>query len=180
MNLNEYIKLATRSESKITNIDTDDAELLQILRIAATALQLLDMYKKQIFYGKEISLNKKRDLFENLENLITDIPFNDKLGNVNPRILHSILGCSSESGELIEALLIGIETGNIDYVNIAEEMADINWYQAIFYDESSLKWSNSLDANIAKLKQRFPDKFNSTDAIERNLDAEREILESKV
>lgn len=34
-----------------------------------------------------------------------------------------------------------------------------------------------LETNINKLKARYPEKFNSNDAINRNLDKEREILE---
>jgi mRNA-degrading endonuclease RelE of RelBE toxin-antitoxin system len=37
----------------------------------------------------------------------------------------------------------------------------------------------SFDINIEKLKERYGDKFSSEMAINRNLDAERQILEKK-
>lgn len=35
-----------------------------------------------------------------------------------------------------------------------------------------------MKANIAKLEARYPNKFNTKDAVERNTDNERQILES--
>jgi len=39
---------------------------------------------------------------------------------------------------------------------------------------------SGMEKNIAKLRNRFPDKFDSDQAINRNTDAERVILEGGV
>ncbi len=103
------------------------------------------------------------------------------------RLLHAFIGLETEVGEILDALKKHIFYGKeLDVVNLAEELGDLDWYKAIATDalatmlerdpyelETSIK-----QTNIAKLKARFPNKFNSTDAIERNLDVERQILES--
>ena len=66
---------------------------------------------------------------------------------------------------------------NFDIVNLLEENGDINWYQAIMMDALGGDWEQILETNIKKLRKRFPDKFTNEDANNRDLDAEREILE---
>ena len=65
----------------------------------------------------------------------------------------------------------------MDVVNILEENGDINWYQAIMMDACGGDWGDILENNIEKLKERFPEKFTNEDALNRDLDAERAILE---
>ena len=47
-----------------------------------------------------------------------------------------------------------------------------------FYNTYKLDQGEYLQKNIDKLIARYPEKFNSDDAINRNLEAERKILES--
>ena len=181
MNLKEYIKLATSTESLIDSVDTNIPLFIRLLQINATVCSLLDLYKKEIFYKKQIDPVEHDGLTNKLYSLMDDDELIeiDEL-NIDTRVLHSILGCTTESGELIMALLDCIIEGKkLDYVNVAEEMADINWYQAIYHDTTGVDWNENLDTNIAKLKRRFPNKFNTEDAINRDLEAEREILEGK-
>lgn len=51
------------------------------------------------------------------------------------------------------------------------------WIQ-VFYTRYNLDIYDCLNKNIAKLKQRYPEKFTTENALNRNLDAERKILES--
>jgi hypothetical protein len=79
---------------------------------------------------------------------------------------------------LIEAILIALQKEEpIDQVNVLEEMGDIFWYSAIAIDATNGNWSQILETNIAKLKHRYPDKFTSENAINRDVVAERKILE---
>lgn len=48
---------------------------------------------------------------------------------------------------------------------------------SLFLEETSLNLEVDLQKNIDKLKLRYPDKFNTNDALNRNLKGEREILE---
>ena len=96
----------------------------------------------------------------------------------NPRILHAAIGCVTESGEMLDALKKQMYYGReLDVVNVKEEAADILWYLAILFDELGTDFETEQARVIAKLKQRFPEKFTEQDAFSRDLDAERNILE---
>jgi len=102
-----------------------------------------------------------------------------RLDNLNIRLLHSALGMFSESGEVLEALMKQFEGGKavLDGVNALEELGDISWYQAIAVDELCGDLDAVRDTNIAKLKARYPDKFSAEAALNRDVAAERVILE---
>src|ERR1044072_8062077 len=93
------------------------------------------------------------------------------------RLLHAAMGMTTEVGELMDALKRHIFYGKpLDFVNLAEEAGDNAWYWAILVDVvekmSGITADEVLQRNIAKLKARYPDKFNSQDALNRNLDTE--------
>ena len=46
------------------------------------------------------------------------------------------------------------------------------------YEDTGFDLEKDLQKNIDKLKQRYPDKFTTENALNRDLDAERKILES--
>ena len=96
--------------------------------------------------------------------------------SINPRIFHAIVGISTESTELLEAL--DFSGKELDNVNICEEFGDLDWYKAIGCDEFNISWDTILNTVIAKLKARYPENFTSKDAINRDLDKEREILDT--
>lgn len=89
-----------------------------VLSILRNCLKLLDLYKKKIFYNKEVDseyfIQKSKDIYRDV-----------------------ILYC------------------NINNIDLEK----------------------SLSINIDKLKQRYPDKFSSERAINRDLQTERNILE---
>lgn len=98
----------------------------------------------------------------------------------NIRLLHAVIGLETEVGELQDALKKSIFYGKpLDKVNMAEEMGDLFWYIAILSDALGVSFEEVMSKNIAKLKARYGDKFSETAALERNLTAEREILEKK-
>jgi len=99
------------------------------------------------------------------------------LDKLNVRLNHTGLGCFTESGELLEAIKAQYETGIIDKVNFGEEVGDIEWYQAIGFDETGVSEASCREKNIAKLRKRYPEKFTSLDALNRDLAGERAILE---
>lgn len=104
--------------------------------------------------------------------------------NVNPRVFHGIIGIATEAAELVEALDKGIETGRIDPVNIQEEMGDgaggsNSWYAAILHDALDLDPIETQEKNINKLAARYSDKYTDYEADQRNIAAERAVLEGK-
>lgn len=98
----------------------------------------------------------------------------------NQKLLHAVIGLSTESGELLDQIKKVIFYGKeLDRTNIKEEIGDLMWYMAILLRELDLNLEDILEININKLKARYGDKFNSESALNRNLDIEREILEQQ-
>jgi hypothetical protein len=102
------------------------------------------------------------------------------------RLEHAIMGIVTEAGELMDQLKKHVVYGKeLDLVNLAEEGGDVFWYLALFIDtlaklmgRDPVELENSIkETNIAKLKARYPEKFTETDAVVRNLTAERDILD---
>lgn len=199
-----YIAAATRTESVPNGIAYNQPCLHLTLELAAAAAQIVDQAKRAIYYGKEVDTEKMK---ENLQRCVmtasllniavtTEIDIGQPLSqgqldeflspedgqkielhDMDPRLLHAALGCFTESGELIESMKAQLETGVLDRVNFGEEIGDIEWYQAIGFDASGVSEAHCREKNIAKLKQRYPNKFNNFDAVNRDLSAERAILE---
>ena len=106
-------------------------------------------------------------------------PVFDRLSNLQTvRILHAAMGCATESGELLDALKKHLFYGKpLDNVNLQEEAGDLFWYIAILADAIGFTFEDTFEKNIAKLKIRYPEKFNEVNALVRDLDKEREALE---
>lgn len=184
--LNQYIQDAIRTESQITEVSTDPMFLRGIMQTMISAGTMLDQLKKNVFYGKDFNEEKLTQEFVQIISALDDIkPFIQKLSSpkmphieettldVDPRVFHAIVGIATESVELLEAL----NKPEFDRVNTLEEVGDISWYIAIMLDALNGDWDQLLQTNIEKLKARFPDKFSSDRAINRDLDTERNILE---
>lgn len=191
-NLEQYIIDATRTESRIPAVEIDgktSSLLYATLQAMIAAGTILDQIKKNVFYGKPIDNNKTVLLANGLKFASTNVDvivteedglYVDKTKySVDPRVFHAVVGIATESVELLEAL--GQEMYSekeIDTINILEEFGDLNWYQAIGIDALGGSFDAILKTNIAKLKARYPEKFTSDNAINRDLDTERNILES--
>lgn len=94
------------------------------------------------------------------------------------RLIHAVLGMSSEVGELADALKKHIIYGKaLDEVNIIEENGDLSWYQAVMLHAIKRSISEAHERNIAKLRVRYGDAFDPHKALNRNLDKERKALE---
>lgn len=181
--LKQYVTDAIRTESRIEAVEINKPTLIAVLNAYVACGNLLDDLKKHIFYKKPIDphkwANQKNiinaqlgDIMSNIDGLKTEVmPF-------DPRLFHAIVGIATESTELVEAILTAIDnSGDIDHVNVKEELGDLNWYQAIAVDASDADWDAILTTNIEKLRKRYPEKFTSENAINRDLVAERKILE---
>jgi NTP pyrophosphatase (non-canonical NTP hydrolase) len=100
------------------------------------------------------------------------------------RLLHSIIGLITETGELADILKRFLFYGKpIDWVHAAEEIGDNQWYQAVgseaIREILGFGLAEIMNRNIAKLKERYPNKFTEHDALNRNLESERNKLEGK-
>lgn len=92
-------------------------------------------------------------------------------------IMHGTMGCVTESGELMDQLKKHlVYDKELDEINIKEELGDLSWYISIMLKQLNSSWEEIWEMNIAKLKKRFPNKFTKEDALNRDLEAERLIL----
>lgn len=184
MESTEYINKAIRTESKIDNAVVNVKEFLSILMMFIETAEILDAYKKKIFYNNDKKYNETFysslvNFKFHLDNAMrhNSLKDDETLTNINPRLLHGIIGIATESGELIEALTKYITEGELDDVNLQEELGDCRWYDAILHDVLNLSPNETMEKNISKLKVRFPDKYTDEYAEKRNLEAERKELE---
>lgn len=101
-----------------------------------------------------------------------------EFGPATSRLLHAAMGMVTESGEFMDVLKKHIFYGKVvDEINLKEELGDIMWYMAIACDVLGTDFETEMQRNIAKLRERYPSMFDSEHAINRDLDAERAVLE---
>lgn len=158
-------------------------ELVGALNNAIDALNKLDKVKKTLFYGRDNNIDPRPGQANvvNLPLLIQDTQKQvhgiemtlDAVYNV----VHGAIGYATEAGEMLEMLKHVINGGKLDTVNMLEEVGDGKWYMAILLDTIGYEWGEDERRVIAKLRARFPDKFKEYDANNRDLAAERAILE---
>lgn len=162
------------------------SKLLGKLATFAEAAEGVDHYKKLLFYGEDF--NKKRFADQIAEpgataTEIVPLLAENSLGALNhpdiEAIIHAVLGIASEAGEIVEALLNAVrdKAHPLDLTNLVEETGDLLWYQAMLLRVIGVDFDDVMHRNIDKLKERFPKKFETELANNRNLDAERKALE---
>jgi len=108
-----------------------------------------------------------------------EYPFTSTNG-LTPDMEHAIIGIADEAGELIKAMKkIKIYNQKPDNTNMIEEAGDIMWYLAIFAKALGVTFEDIWQANINKLKVRYPEQYTDYEAAEENRDRakEREVLE---
>jgi NTP pyrophosphatase (non-canonical NTP hydrolase) len=93
--------------------------------------------------------------------------------------IHMALGLTTEAGEFADIFKKNLAYQKpIDWVNAKEEIGDAMWYIANFCSINGFDLEEILATNIAKLEARYPEKFTEENAVSRNLNIERKILES--
>lgn len=188
MNFDQFKPLALRTESVVDSAKVNWLLFGAVINNAIAAANLLDAMKKNIYYGKPIDEQVFADNARQAQDQIGLILYDSVAGSQseltkkvipgNMRVLHAALGKFTEAGELLEAVVPGLNGELIDAVNLAEELGDDAWYTAILVDAAGLNMDNIQETVIAKLQARYPEKFDATAAIERDLDNERAVLEA--
>lgn len=113
---------------------------------------------------------------EALKTLSSQFHFSPTQDNCN--LLHAAIGIATESGELLDAIKKSTFYGKqLDSVNLREELGDLMWYIAIACESLRTSIDEVCQINIEKLRTRYPEKFTSEAAINRDLEKERKILE---
>lgn len=103
----------------------------------------------------------------NYERFVTAL-FKD-MDNLPDALMHSAVGCSTESGELLDAIKrVKFYNKPIDLENVLEELGDLRFYYEAMLQMMSLTDDDVKAANMMKLKARYPDgKYSDVHAIAR-------------
>jgi len=99
------------------------------------------------------------------------------------RLLHSVVGLSGEVGEMAATVERWVYYGQrLDEANLKEEIGDCFWYLALACNALKLDMGQVMEANIRKLRTRYPERYTDKDAREENRDrgAEMEQVEDPV
>ena len=77
-------------------------------------------------------------------------------------LINSVMGLCGESGETIDIVKKWIAHGHeLDKAHLAEELGDIAWYLAEAATALDMDLEDIFQANIEKLKNRYPEGFSS-------------------
>lgn len=180
MTNNEFIRGVLRTAPVDHDVIRERAEktnLISVLEWVASSacedLKALDKVKKWMFYGKQMigHTHPSSVLDARVRNFQSD----------EIDLIHSIIGIATEAGELLEALLAridGPDALSFDRTNLAEEFGDILWYLGLGTAALGESFEHLQEMNQKKLRARFPEKFSEDAAINRDVAAERKLLES--
>jgi hypothetical protein len=195
-----YEELAGRTENRELDQKQYPKELFKnVINVAILSGQFLDLYKKHYFYNKKIDQQELANLTSKLIGAIdrtamattSEVAECDYGAEINhtlttqedilrARLFHSGVGMITEAGEILENL----PKHNIDWVNVGEELGDVDWYQAIILNilkDLNIPLDENIirERNILKLAKRYGEKFSDFSATHRDLESERKILEGK-
>lgn len=176
MKFEEHLKDSERflsSTFHYAKSDQGENALRSVVEQFITSAEKLDQYKKHKYYGRPLpeGLSKER-IQMTLQNF-------DRSDDGMEKVMHAIIGLSTECGELMEAIYKAKWGGQkFDEVNCKEEIGDLFWYMAILFREFNFDLEDILQRNSDKLNLRYGAKFSEEKAINRDLAAEREILEN--
>lgn len=83
-------------------------------------------------------------------------------------LINGVMGLCGESGEAIDIVKKWLAQGHeLDREKLAKELGDICWYLAETATAQDLSLEDIMAANIEKLKQRYPEGFDSRRSIHR-------------
>jgi NTP pyrophosphatase (non-canonical NTP hydrolase) len=84
------------------------------------------------------------------------------------RLLNAALGLCGEAGEFGDSLKKWrFHQHELDEAALTKELGDVLWYVALACDALGLRMGDVMEANIAKLRRRYPEGFSAERSINR-------------
>jgi NTP pyrophosphatase (non-canonical NTP hydrolase) len=78
------------------------------------------------------------------------------------RLFNAALGLCGEAGEFADTLKKAEFHGHeLDTAALQKELGDVLWYAALACNALGVQLGDVMEANIAKLRQRYPEGFSS-------------------
>jgi NTP pyrophosphatase (non-canonical NTP hydrolase) len=83
-------------------------------------------------------------------------------------LVWNALGLAGEAGEVADTIKKAVfHQHGINRDDLIKELGDVLWYAAALCTKLDVPLSEVMERNIAKLKQRYPDGYNSADSQSR-------------
>ena len=83
-------------------------------------------------------------------------------------LINGAMGLCGEAGEVIDIIKKWHAQGHpLDRDKIVKELGDVTWYIAEIAHALGVSLEEVLEKNIEKLKERYPNGFNTSDSINR-------------
>lgn len=163
MNNHDYRTNTAKTESVPVEINIKQKQLKFLLEGISILTEALDVMKKEMFYSRE----PKNPLFffdaiEQLNYIMEqDVESTTKTitDTKTIKLLHSLIGAITESGEMPVLINQLIDDGPFDVINYKEEMGDMLWYIDRGADAIDVTVEDLMDINIRKLAKRYPEGF---------------------
>jgi NTP pyrophosphatase (non-canonical NTP hydrolase) len=130
--------------------------------------QLIDGCKRGLFYNKTDRLGSYTGEARNDFGL----PYMDPVD-----VIHAVLGMEGEVSEITEAVFDDNLSEEQKRLKVIDEAGDTLWYMALLFRHYGITFDEVFTANIAKLAKRYPDKFTTDAAVNRDLEGEANVLQ---
>ena len=187
MNSNEYQELAARTLIDGPQQPLTAEELFMavtLLRMHSSLGWLTEVFKKNILHRhREYDLEEFELDMEMLGNNLKSLselphwkrfPKDFRLDAQNTMVLWNIIGLLGEASEIarleIDHALKPLPQVQVDLATREEwtkELGDVAWYHSAIATKLGLQLSDIQEANIDKLKKRFPEGFTTEDSMAR-------------
>lgn len=154
----QYQEDTKRTVSDSIHPDKVDADyLVHILYVAMKAIKDVELAKKSLFYGRDLpnSLGDRNAMLAGTGSA--------EYRRVPTNLIHSIMGIVGEAGELAEHLYDTLQGKRfpVEHDKLLLEYGNHLWYHALAYNELGTDFETVGRQNIAKLKARYPNKFEN-------------------
>lgn len=189
MKINDYVQW---TENTCASLETTKLDTIHMLFGISTEIgELTDVFKKHMAYNREID-------WVNVEEEIGDLMF-------YIASFARIVGINLEKITKVSKKLAGFDTNELlfkmtfdvgdlmwifenhvfhdkkieDWIPVTENIGDLMACIIAFCGENELDFQQIILTNVKKLETRYPEKFTSYHANNRDLEKERKILENK-
>lgn len=189
MEMKQYLTESARTAASkegvsYGNFHDNPRESIQSASTAIRAGITADCVKRSIFYREPKEKVDARYVahMQKFSELQQKLANSSIAPDADINLFHAILGIVSEAGELMEEFINAKLDGRpINYNDgkgsVKEEIGDVLWYTAMAIREIKGETFESVgESNINKLKARFPEKFESEQALNRDEESEKVAL----